>query len=324
MTCCWCGVEHGTTVYSSLSPGSSRQAPGDESIRRRRPGRDHRRLQDDPDDDGDDEHHDGGRGGHQADPQPAREPGESGRRWGRLRLAHSDTVSDVSTASEASPPPPPAARRQTSRALDVLTAVLLGIVSLTTALGAWQATTWTRQAADYGESSADARDQNITRSIDWQGYYRLDNGGGAAGAQVRAPRGRGERVGRLRRGRLLERDGHQLPGPQRQRRACPTRSPTGARRASRPTSSPTSDPATSPSCAVTPIRTRSSPRSPEASRTRCRPRRRSSRRRRWSTPSRCSCWASPASTGCARRGSPPSRSAPRRTSTSLVMMAGAY
>jgi len=52
---------------------------------------------------------------------------------------------------------------------------MLGVVSLTTALGAWQATTWTRQAADYGESSADARDQNITRSIDWQGYYRIDS-----------------------------------------------------------------------------------------------------------------------------------------------------
>lgn len=57
----------------------------------------------------------------------------------------------------------------------MLTAVLLGIVSLTTALGAWQATTWTRQAADYGESSADARDANITRSIDWQASFRLDD-----------------------------------------------------------------------------------------------------------------------------------------------------
>ena len=28
MTCCWCGVEQDTTVYSSASPGSSRQAPG--------------------------------------------------------------------------------------------------------------------------------------------------------------------------------------------------------------------------------------------------------------------------------------------------------
>ena len=80
----------------------------------------------------------------------------------------------MSTPPEASPPPP-ATGRQRSRALDVLTAVLLGVVTLTTALGAWQATTWTRQATDYGESSSDARDQNITRSIDWQGYYRLDS-----------------------------------------------------------------------------------------------------------------------------------------------------
>jgi len=52
---------------------------------------------------------------------------------------------------------------------------MLGVVTLTTALGAWQATTWTRQATDYGESSSDARDANITRSIDWQGSYRLDS-----------------------------------------------------------------------------------------------------------------------------------------------------
>ena len=81
----------------------------------------------------------------------------------------------MSTRAEASPPPPPAARPQYSRALDILTAVMLGVVSLTTALGAWQASTWTRQADDYGESSADARDQNITRSVDWQGYLRQDD-----------------------------------------------------------------------------------------------------------------------------------------------------
>lgn len=52
---------------------------------------------------------------------------------------------------------------------------MLGVVSLTTALGAWQATTWTRQAADFGDSSSDARDQNITRSIDWQASLRLDS-----------------------------------------------------------------------------------------------------------------------------------------------------
>jgi hypothetical protein len=64
--------------------------------------------------------------------------------------------------------------RQASRSLDVVTAIMLGIVSLTTALGAWQASSWTREAADFGGSSSDARDQNITRSIDWQASLRLD------------------------------------------------------------------------------------------------------------------------------------------------------
>jgi len=71
---------------------------------------------------------------------------------------------------------PSPATRQPSRGLDVLTAILLGVVSLTTALGAWQADTWNRQADGYGESSADARDANITRGVDWQYTLRLDTG----------------------------------------------------------------------------------------------------------------------------------------------------
>jgi len=66
------------------------------------------------------------------------------------------------------------AARQPSRALDILTAVLLGVVSVTTALGAWQASTWSQQAADYGESSSDARDAAITRGVSWQYNSRLD------------------------------------------------------------------------------------------------------------------------------------------------------
>ena len=68
----------------------------------------------------------------------------------------------------------PSATRQPSRGLDVLTAILLGLVSLTTALGAWQADTWNRQADAYGESSSDARDSTITRGVDWQYTLRLD------------------------------------------------------------------------------------------------------------------------------------------------------
>ena len=66
------------------------------------------------------------------------------------------------------------AARQPSRGLDLLTAVLLGVVSLTTALGAWQASTWSHQADGYGESSADARDASIIRGVDWQYDLRLD------------------------------------------------------------------------------------------------------------------------------------------------------
>jgi len=75
----------------------------------------------------------------------------------------------VSDASEAG-------GQARSRALDVLTAVLLGVVSLTTALGAWQAGTWSAQGSAYGESSADARDVSITRGVAWQYTNRLDTG----------------------------------------------------------------------------------------------------------------------------------------------------
>ena len=64
--------------------------------------------------------------------------------------------------------------RQPSRALDLLTAILLGVVSLTTALGAWQASTWSHQADGFGESSSDARDAAITRGVSWQYDNRLD------------------------------------------------------------------------------------------------------------------------------------------------------
>jgi hypothetical protein len=72
------------------------------------------------------------------------------------------------------PGPDEGGERTRSRGLDLLTAVLLGVVSVTTALGAWQASTWSRQADDYGESSSDARDAAIIRGVDWQYDNRLD------------------------------------------------------------------------------------------------------------------------------------------------------
>lgn len=66
--------------------------------------------------------------------------------------------------------------REASRALDVLTAILLGVVSVTTALGAWQAGTWSTQADDFGASSSDARDVSIAETVAWQYDNRLDAG----------------------------------------------------------------------------------------------------------------------------------------------------
>jgi hypothetical protein len=68
----------------------------------------------------------------------------------------------------------PEPARRPSRGLDMLTAVLLGVVSLTTALGAWQAGIWSQQADWYAESSGDARDAAIIRGVDWQYDNRLD------------------------------------------------------------------------------------------------------------------------------------------------------
>jgi hypothetical protein len=57
----------------------------------------------------------------------------------------------------------------------VLTAIMLGVVSLTTALGAWQAGTWSAQADALGESSSDARDVSISQTVAWQADLRLDS-----------------------------------------------------------------------------------------------------------------------------------------------------
>lgn len=56
----------------------------------------------------------------------------------------------------------------------MLTAVLLGVVSLTTALGAWQAGAWSAEADGFGASSADARDVSLIRTVAWQYENRLD------------------------------------------------------------------------------------------------------------------------------------------------------
>ena len=47
----------------------------------------------------------------------------------------------------------------------MLTAVMLGLVSVTTALGAWQASVWNAQASELGEDSGDARDVSVSQAV---------------------------------------------------------------------------------------------------------------------------------------------------------------
>lgn len=51
------------------------------------------------------------------------------------------------------------------RRIEIVTAVLLGLVSVITALGAWQASTWNAEAKLLSLDAADARDQGITIGV---------------------------------------------------------------------------------------------------------------------------------------------------------------
>jgi hypothetical protein len=62
------------------------------------------------------------------------------------------------------------------RAIEIATAVALGLVSLVTALGVVQASVWTGEAGRLGDLSADARDQSITIAVTSQLKARADRG----------------------------------------------------------------------------------------------------------------------------------------------------
>ena len=65
-------------------------------------------------------------------------------------------------------------RQPSSRGLELATAIALGLVSLVTALGVLQASTWNTQASRYLDDSSDARDQSITISVTAQLKARAD------------------------------------------------------------------------------------------------------------------------------------------------------
>ena len=61
-----------------------------------------------------------------------------------------------------------------ARGLDVVTGVMLGVISVTTALGAWQAAAWTLSSEQYLSASADARAVSVNQAVLADYNRRLD------------------------------------------------------------------------------------------------------------------------------------------------------
>lgn len=61
-----------------------------------------------------------------------------------------------------------------TRLLDVVTAVMLGVVSVVTALGAWQASAWDARSEEFARDAGDARDVSVTQSVQANYAARVD------------------------------------------------------------------------------------------------------------------------------------------------------
>lgn len=68
------------------------------------------------------------------------------------------------------------------RGLEITTSVMLGLVSVVTALGAWQAAVWNDQAGGLAAQAADARDVSINQAVYTEYSMRADR---AAVAEAR-------------------------------------------------------------------------------------------------------------------------------------------
>lgn len=68
------------------------------------------------------------------------------------------------------------------RTIAIVTAVMLGLVSVVTALGAWQAAVWNGIADEYAEDASDAQDVSINQGVLANYSLRLDQQTSAATA----------------------------------------------------------------------------------------------------------------------------------------------
>lgn len=66
------------------------------------------------------------------------------------------------------------ANEPSTRGLEIVSAVMLGLVSVVTALGAWQSAVWTGQAEELARDAIDARDVSISLSIVSEQARRID------------------------------------------------------------------------------------------------------------------------------------------------------
>jgi hypothetical protein len=58
--------------------------------------------------------------------------------------------------------------------IEIITAILLGLVSVTTALGAYQASLWALESADYRLAATQMRDRNLTELLTAQLIFKAD------------------------------------------------------------------------------------------------------------------------------------------------------
>lgn len=68
------------------------------------------------------------------------------------------------------------------RRIAIVTAVMLGLVSVVTALGAWQAAVWNDIADEFADDASDARDVSVNQSVLADYNFRLDQQTSAATA----------------------------------------------------------------------------------------------------------------------------------------------
>ena len=65
-------------------------------------------------------------------------------------------------------------RERSSRGVEIVTAVMLGLASVVTALGAWQAAQWNRVADEFASDASDARDVSVSQSVSSDYALRVD------------------------------------------------------------------------------------------------------------------------------------------------------